>query len=257
MSCSRPAATMRKRRNTSATASIAARFRSSSAPPSRARPGCRPTATSSRERRPVFPAWSGPVAPARGHPERGPRRHLSRRRHPARAGDIHRELSARAVGHERRRDQRHPRALRIRCRPACPLPLRCPCRRPLRSVQGRGEAQVDDVLPASSRLVIEGNAKLDTERDVQGHHRQPAHTAALLCSWREMPRPVPGPRGREDGTRPKQSPRSSSAKCRRQRRPNSGSSPATASSRSRGPSTSARSSVRSTVLNAAGAEHAV
>ena len=43
------------------------------------------------------------------------------------------------------------------------------------------KALVDDVLPASSRLVIDGNAQLDIERDLQGHHRQPAHAAASLC----------------------------------------------------------------------------
>ncbi len=162
MSCSRPAATMRKPRNTSATASIAGRFRSSSATRSRARPACRPTATCSPARRPGVQPGAEPVAPARGHPERRPRRHVPRRRHPAAPADVHRELSCKVTGRSTAaRPAASPRRLGPIAARLALYPFDAPAadlRDPAKAV---ATARVDDVLPASSRLVIEGKAQLD------------------------------------------------------------------------------------------------
>ena len=53
------------------------------------------------------------------------------------AGHVHRELSRGTLENQRRRDERHPRACWIGCPAACPVPVRCPRRRPERSFQGR------------------------------------------------------------------------------------------------------------------------
>ncbi len=163
MCCSRPAATTRKRRNTSATASIEGRFRSSSVTPSRARPACRRTAISSPARRRSSRARCGTSRrssrPPRTTTSMPPSSTARSSRRPPRSPRAYRDGS---LDHQRRRDERHPRARRIRCRRGSPLyPFDATAADLSDPSKAVAMAQVDEVLPASSRLVIEKKAKLD------------------------------------------------------------------------------------------------
>ncbi len=91
-------------------------------------------------------------------------------------------------------------------------------------------ATVDDVLPASSRLVIDKKVAARSESDVQGDHRQPAHTAARLPPGGRCRGLRPGPQGAGDGLARRQALALHRRGDRRMLRPSSASLPVTASS---------------------------
>ena len=84
---------------------------------------------------------------------------------------------------QRRRDERDPRGGRFRCRAACPVPVRCPGRRPERPVQSRGDGRG---RPDPSR----SQPPRDRQERRRSIPRRPTRPSSSACRRRRSVRPA-------------------------------------------------------------------